>query len=150
MFHSRPRVCVEANLAEIEDISDMFKHWGCPKDRWRISSCNTELKASQLTVCVRKLSASFPQQLCPSYPGMVIVPAQVTDEDIKKVAGYRYLGRFPVVCYYHSGNKVYALGRGVVVTAHVTPSSSFRQCWCDVDSHYVDLIRNAAGRMCRC
>ena len=40
-------------------------------------------------------------QLCPSYPSEVIVPDAVTEEILQKVSKYRYLNRFPILCYYH-------------------------------------------------
>lgn len=42
--------------------------------------------------------------VCPSYPPAVIVPKNVDDEMLKKVAKFRQGGRFPVLCYRHSKN----------------------------------------------
>jgi hypothetical protein len=63
-------------------VSCMFR-WGCPSSSWRVSKAN------------------FKYQLCPSYPSEVIVPDAVTEEILQKVSKYRYLNRFPILCYYH-------------------------------------------------
>ncbi|XP_047145165.1 myotubularin-related protein 9 isoform X1 [Hydra vulgaris] len=41
-------------------------------------------------------------EICLSYPGLVIVPSNATNEMIKKSAKFRHGGRFPVLCYLHS------------------------------------------------
>ncbi len=45
-------------------------------------------------------------QVCSSYPQEVLVPASISDEDLRKVASFRDLGRFPVLCFHHHKNKV--------------------------------------------
>lgn len=42
--------------------------------------------------------------VCPSYPPAVIVPKNVDDDTLKKVARFRQGGRFPVLCYHHRKN----------------------------------------------
>ena len=41
----------------------------------------------------------FFNSLCPTYPKNHIVPASITDEDIKSSAGFRALKRFPSVVW---------------------------------------------------
>lgn len=55
-------------------------------ERWRVSSVNRGYSA------------------CPSYPATVIVPKDVDDDMLMKVAKFRQGGRFPVVCYCHRKN----------------------------------------------
>lgn len=52
---------------------------------------------------------SLSSQLCLSYPEEVIVPMSSSDEDIKKVASFRHLGRFPVLAFHHKNNQVLLL-----------------------------------------
>lgn len=42
--------------------------------------------------------------VCPSYPRAVIVPKNVDDDMLRKVAKFRQGGRFPVLCYRHRKN----------------------------------------------
>ena len=42
--------------------------------------------------------------VCPTYPPAVIVPKEITDDILVKVAKFRQGGRFPVLCYYHRKN----------------------------------------------
>jgi len=59
------------------------------KSRTLIKSRKNENSLS-LHVCCR---------LCLSYPVEHIVPKQVSDDDLKKVAGFRALARFPTVVW---------------------------------------------------
>lgn len=56
------------------------------QDRWRVSTVNSDFS------------------VCPSYPPAVVVPKNVDDEMLKKVAKFRQGGRFPVLCYRHRKN----------------------------------------------
>ena len=40
-------------------------------------------------------------RVCPTYPPLVAVPRDVDDDTLKKAAGFRHGGRFPVLSYYH-------------------------------------------------
>lgn len=62
--------------------------------KWRISHVNKDYKT------------------CSSYPSSVIVPANVTDEDIKASAQFRQAGRFPVLSYFHKPTGVALLRSG--------------------------------------
>lgn len=55
-------------------------------DEWRISHVNNEFT------------------VCRTYPQAVIVPKCVDDETLVIAAGFRQLGRFPVLSYYHREN----------------------------------------------
>ena len=43
----------------------------------------------------------FRLQICSSYPTAVIVPKDLPDETLKKIASFRHGGRFPVLSYLH-------------------------------------------------
>lgn len=58
------------------------------QDRWRLSTVNRDYS------------------VCPSYPPAVIVPKDVDDKMLRKVAKFRQGGRFPVLCYHHRKNGV--------------------------------------------
>lgn len=42
--------------------------------------------------------------VCSSYPPLVVVPKDVDDDTLRKVATFRHNGRFPVLSYYHRKN----------------------------------------------
>ncbi|XP_062449826.1 myotubularin-related protein 9-like isoform X2 [Rhea pennata] len=54
--------------------------------QWRLSSVNRDFTA------------------CPTYPPVVIVPAALDDDALRKAARFRHGGRFPVLSYYHRKN----------------------------------------------
>ena len=57
----------------------------------------------------RILQTNEDYSLCPSYPKHHIVPANITDDQIKSVAGFRSGGRFPSVVWryvWHSSIKL--------------------------------------------
>lgn len=39
--------------------------------------------------------------MCPSYPQALIVPKTIDDDELRIIAKFRHLGRFPVLSYYH-------------------------------------------------
>lgn len=44
-------------------------------------------------------------QICESYPERLVVPKSITDEFLKRSAGFRSHGRFPLLCYLHKSSK---------------------------------------------
>ncbi|XP_029982097.1 myotubularin-related protein 9 isoform X4 [Sphaeramia orbicularis] len=66
--------------------------------RWRLSSVNRDYS------------------VCPSYPPAVIVPKDIDDDTLKKVAKFRQSGRFPVLCYYHRKNGMVIMRGGQPLT----------------------------------
>ncbi|XP_016887893.1 myotubularin-related protein 9 isoform X1 [Cynoglossus semilaevis] len=74
-------------------------------DRWRVSSVNRGYAA------------------CPSYPATVIVPKDVDDDMLMKVAKFRQGGRFPVVCYCHRKN-----GRVIVRSSQPLTGANRKRC----------------------
>lgn len=55
-------------------------------NRWRLSDLNRDYS------------------VCSTYPKAVIVPKEINDDMLVKVAKFRQGGRFPVLCYYHRKN----------------------------------------------
>lgn len=55
-------------------------------DEWRLSEVNKDFS------------------VCPSYPRLVAVPKDISDDALRKVATFRHGGRFPVLSYYHKKN----------------------------------------------
>lgn len=53
-------------------------------------------------VCNRRRSFI---QVCESYSERLVVPKSITDEQLKRSAGFRNHGRFPLLCYLHKASK---------------------------------------------
>ncbi|KAF2979898.1 hypothetical protein EK904_009171 [Melospiza melodia maxima] len=67
-------------------LEQEFEHLSSVTNEWRLSCVNKDFS------------------VCPSYPPVVIVPKSIDDEALRKVALFRYGGRFPVLSYYHKKN----------------------------------------------
>ncbi|XP_046398778.1 myotubularin-related protein 2 isoform X1 [Ischnura elegans] len=65
-----------------EPIAEL-KRMGVPNDTWKVT----------------KINESF--ELCDSYPPILAVPGQATDEDLRSVAAFRSRGRIPVLSWIH-------------------------------------------------
>lgn len=65
-----------------EPIAEL-KRMGVPNDTWKVS----------------KINENF--EVCDSYPLVLAVPAQATDEDLRSVAAFRSRGRIPVLSWIH-------------------------------------------------
>jgi myotubularin-related protein 1/2 len=61
-----------------------FLFQGVPNDMWKISKINENY------------------EICDSYPTVLAVPAQATDDDLRAVAAFRSRGRIPVLSWIHS------------------------------------------------
>ncbi|XP_043095713.1 myotubularin-related protein 2 isoform X1 [Puntigrus tetrazona] len=60
-----------------------YKRQGLPNESWRISKVNDHY------------------ELCDSYPAALFVPVTITDEELRRVSGFRAKGRFPVLSWIH-------------------------------------------------
>ncbi|XP_026550330.1 myotubularin-related protein 2-like, partial [Notechis scutatus] len=56
---------------------------GIPNESWRMTSINEQY------------------ELCDTYPALLVVPANIPDEELKKVAAFRSRGRIPVLSWVH-------------------------------------------------
>ncbi|KAF6040646.1 hypothetical protein EB796_001059 [Bugula neritina] len=65
-----------------------YERMGVPNDSWRVT----------------KINSSF--TLCDTYPTVLAVPAQATDEDLKAVAKFRSRGRLPVLSWLNKETQV--------------------------------------------
>lgn len=48
---------------------------------------------------ITKINENY--EICDSYPQILAVPAQVTDDDLRSVASFRSRGRIPVLSWIH-------------------------------------------------
>ncbi|KAJ8256742.1 hypothetical protein COCON_G00188940 [Conger conger] len=60
-----------------------YKRQGLPNESWRITKVNDQY------------------ELCDTYPAMLVVPINIPDEELKRVAAFRAKGRIPVLSWIH-------------------------------------------------
>ncbi|XP_039600005.1 myotubularin-related protein 2 [Polypterus senegalus] len=68
---------------KVYDPSAEYKRMGLPNESWRMTRINEHY------------------ELCDTYPAMLLVPANVPDEDLKRVATFRAKNRIPVLSWIH-------------------------------------------------
>ncbi|CAG5114831.1 unnamed protein product [Candidula unifasciata] len=73
----------QENGWKIFDPVKEFKRMGVPNESWRITKVNENY------------------QLCDSYPAVLAVPKQATDQDLQKVAEFRSRQRLPALSWIH-------------------------------------------------
>eukprot|EP01119_Soliformovum_irregulare_P023038 TRINITY_DN7984_c1_g2_i2.p1 TRINITY_DN7984_c1_g2~~TRINITY_DN7984_c1_g2_i2.p1 ORF type:complete len:921 (-),score=249.32 TRINITY_DN7984_c1_g2_i2:88-2850(-) len=71
---------------ELYNPMDDYRRVGLPDSQWRISQANSEFQLSE------------------TYPRELVVPAEISDDELKKVAEFRSKGRIPVCIWKHPGN----------------------------------------------
>ncbi|KAM5245962.1 phosphatidylinositol-3,5-bisphosphate 3-phosphatase MTMR2 [Ctenodactylus gundi] len=60
-----------------------YRRQGVPNESWRITKINERY------------------ELCDTYPALLVVPANIPDEELKRVASFRSRGRIPVLSWIH-------------------------------------------------
>uniref|UniRef100_H3DHN1 Zgc:154055 n=1 Tax=Tetraodon nigroviridis TaxID=99883 RepID=H3DHN1_TETNG len=119
-FFYRPpglRLQHQWGLSALENFYSQMKE----QDRWRVSTVNSDFS------------------VCPSYPPAVVVPKNVDDEMLKKVAKFRQGGRFPVLCYRHRKN-------GMVIMRSGQPLTGPNRRRCREDEHLLQAVIHGSDR----
>lgn len=89
------------------------------KPRYRISTANEDF------------------QLCPSYPRFLIVPAEISDDELKIVANFRYQYRLPVITWRYYKN-------GCVIARSSQPYVGLWGSRSDTDEKLIHLIATSS------
>ncbi|XP_064652187.1 myotubularin-related protein 9-like [Lineus longissimus] len=102
-------------LSHIDNINLAYPFFFRPmfdiiEDGWQAYTADSEFSrlintSDDWRICHR--NKNF--ELCPSYPRALVVPKSIDDETLIRVAQFRYLGRFPVLSYYHKENTMVIL-----------------------------------------
>uniref|UniRef100_A0A3Q2XC48 phosphatidylinositol-3,5-bisphosphate 3-phosphatase n=1 Tax=Hippocampus comes TaxID=109280 RepID=A0A3Q2XC48_HIPCM len=100
----RPRGCGGDNcLASFPATLFAFRYeQRFPVDGWKVYEPLAEWRRQGLpneSWTISRLNASY--QLCETYPAVLVVPANVSDEDIKRVTAFRAKRRIPVLSWLH-------------------------------------------------
>uniref|UniRef100_A0A3Q3XK48 Uncharacterized protein n=1 Tax=Mola mola TaxID=94237 RepID=A0A3Q3XK48_MOLML len=73
-----------------------------PVDGWKVYDTTAEYRRQGLpneSWTISKINSSY--ELCDTYPSIVVIPTNITDEDIKRVAVFRAKHRIPVLSWIH-------------------------------------------------
>ncbi|XP_060255654.1 myotubularin-related protein 2 isoform X2 [Ovis aries] len=68
---------------KLYDSLSEYRRQGIPNESWRITKINERY------------------ELCDTYPALLVVPANIPDEELKRVASFRSRGRIPVLSWIH-------------------------------------------------
>lgn len=77
------REVFQDNGWKVYDPISEYRRQGVPNDSWRITRANEHY------------------ELCDTYPAILVVPANVSDDELKKVASFRSRDRLPVLSWIH-------------------------------------------------
>ncbi|NXD69443.1 MTM1 protein, partial [Eolophus roseicapillus] len=99
-----------------------YRRQGLPNDRWRVSFINEHYG------------------LCDTYPSLLVVPYNATDDDLKKVAAFRSRNRIPVLSWIHPETQA-------VIMRCSQPLVGMSGKRNKDDERYLDIIREANGQI---
>uniref|UniRef100_A0A8B9FT47 Myotubularin n=1 Tax=Amazona collaria TaxID=241587 RepID=A0A8B9FT47_9PSIT len=99
-----------------------YRRQGLPNDRWRVSFINEHYG------------------LCDTYPSLLVVPYNATDDDLKKVAAFRSRNRIPVLSWIHPETQA-------VIMRCSQPLVGMSGKRNKDDEKYLDIIREANGQI---
>ncbi|XP_076801187.1 myotubularin-related protein 9-like [Clavelina lepadiformis] len=86
-FFFRPKFSIPEDGYDLFSVEKEFQSVSSKSDQWRLSNINITF------------------DVCTSYPSQIIVPASITDQEIRKSAKFRHGGRFPVISYLHQNGR---------------------------------------------
>ncbi|XP_038272548.1 myotubularin isoform X1 [Dermochelys coriacea] len=99
-----------------------YRRQGLPSEQWRVTFINEHYG------------------LCDTYPSLLVVPYNATDDDLKKVAAFRSRNRIPVLSWIHPENQA-------VVMRSSQPLVGMSGKRNKEDERYLDIIRDANGQI---
>ncbi|XP_074004341.1 myotubularin isoform X4 [Numenius arquata] len=99
-----------------------YRRQGLPNERWRVTFVNEHYG------------------LCDTYPSLLVVPYNATDDDLKKVAAFRSRNRIPVLSWIHPETQA-------VIMRCSQPLVGMSGKRNKDDERYLDIIREANGQI---
>ncbi|XP_043077722.1 myotubularin-related protein 1b isoform X2 [Puntigrus tetrazona] len=108
-----------------------------PEDGWKIYDPVSEYKRQGLpneSWIISKVNSSY--ELCETYPALLVLPSNVTEDEMKRVAAFRAKRRFPVLSWIHPESQAAIVRCG---QPQVGPSD--RRC--REDERYLQTILDA-------
>ncbi|XP_062252541.1 myotubularin-related protein 9 isoform X1 [Platichthys flesus] len=126
-------------LSCLDCVSEMYPFFYRPpdlslQDQWGLSSPESHYsQMKELHDRWRLSTVNRGYSVCPTYPPAVIVPKEITDDMLLKVAKFRQGGRFPVLCYYHRKN-------GMVIMRSSQPLTGANRKRCREDELLLQVV----------
>ncbi|XP_067280487.1 myotubularin-related protein 1b isoform X4 [Pseudorasbora parva] len=108
-----------------------------PEDGWKIYDPIAEYKRQGLpneSWIISKMNSSY--EVCETYPALLVLPSNVTEDELKRVAAFRAKRRFPVLSWIHPESQAAIVRCG---QPQVGPSD--RRC--REDERYLQTILDA-------
>ncbi|XP_067233094.1 myotubularin-related protein 1-like isoform X2 [Chanodichthys erythropterus] len=108
-----------------------------PEDGWKIYDPISEYKRQGLpneSWIISKVNSSY--EVCETYPALLVLPSNVTEDELKRVAAFRAKRRFPVLSWIHPESQAAIVRCG---QPQVGPSD--RRC--REDERYLQTILDA-------
>jgi hypothetical protein len=84
---------------------------------------------------IRLTEVNKEYKLCPTYPEVLAVPAQISDGQLQEVAAFRSRGRIPVIVWRHPEN-------GSTISRCSQPNVGLKRHSCQEDVFMLSLLRN--------
>uniref|UniRef100_A0A8C7ZFM4 phosphatidylinositol-3,5-bisphosphate 3-phosphatase n=1 Tax=Oryzias sinensis TaxID=183150 RepID=A0A8C7ZFM4_9TELE len=103
---------------KVYDALAEYKRQGIPNESWRITKVNDHY------------------ELCDTYPASLVVPVNIPDDELKKVAAFRGKGRIPVLSWIHPESQA-------TVTRCSQPMAGVNGKRCKEDEKYLQAIMDA-------
>uniref|UniRef100_A0A671LDI6 phosphatidylinositol-3,5-bisphosphate 3-phosphatase n=1 Tax=Sinocyclocheilus anshuiensis TaxID=1608454 RepID=A0A671LDI6_9TELE len=108
-----------------------------PEDGWKIYDPVAEYKRQGLpneSWIISKVNSSY--KLCETYPALLVLPSNVTEDELKRVAAFRAKRRFPVLSWIHPESQA-----AIVRCSQPQVGPSDRRC--REDERYLQTILDA-------
>ncbi|XP_076130407.1 myotubularin-related protein 1b [Alosa pseudoharengus] len=108
-----------------------------PEDGWKVYDPTAEYKRQGLpneSWIISKINSSY--EVCDTYPALLVVPSNISDDELKKVATFRAKHRIPVLSWIHPESQAAIVRCG---QPQVGPSD--RRC--KEDERYLQTILDA-------
>uniref|UniRef100_A0A671LAI7 Myotubularin-related protein 1-like n=1 Tax=Sinocyclocheilus anshuiensis TaxID=1608454 RepID=A0A671LAI7_9TELE len=119
------------------NINSCFYRETFPEDGWKIYDPVAEYKRQGLpneSWIISKVNSSY--KLCETYPALLVLPSNVTEDELKRVAAFRAKRRFPVLSWIHPESQA-----AIVRCSQPQVGPSDRRC--REDERYLQTILDA-------
>ncbi|XP_076835532.1 myotubularin-related protein 1b isoform X3 [Brachyhypopomus gauderio] len=111
-----------------------------PKDGWKVYDPISEYKRQGLpneSWIISKINSSY--EVCDTYPAVLVVPASITEDELRRVSVFRAKRRFPVLSWIHPESQA-----AVVRCGQPLVGPSDRRC--REDERYLQTVLDASAQ----
>nr|XP_020450592.1 myotubularin-related protein 2-like isoform X4 [Monopterus albus] len=108
-----------------------------PVDGWKVYDPTAEYRRQGLpneSWTISKINSTY--ELCDTYPSILVIPTNITDEEVKRVAVFRAKNRFPVLSWIHPESQA-------TIVRCSQPLVGPSECRCKEDERLLQIIMDA-------